>query len=126
MKLRLTEIDGKNDALSYRMERMPELVDNNTECVEVVERRVLEAKGEQATVAGTQKQLERALVTLQEKAEDLEACSWVNNLHIVGLAESTNVENMKSFVEQLLIELLGQETFSDLFMMKWAHRSLAP
>ncbi|KAJ1150255.1 hypothetical protein NDU88_003050 [Pleurodeles waltl] len=59
-------------------------------------------------------------------SEYLEACSCRNNVSIVGIAESTRVENMERYMEQLLIDLLGRKTFSELFLIEQAHRSLTP
>ncbi|KAJ1125509.1 hypothetical protein NDU88_003938 [Pleurodeles waltl] len=77
-----------------------------------------ETKDEQVSTMATQKQLEKAYSLY------LDVRSRCNNLSIVGVAESTNVGNIESFVEGLLIELLGCNTFSDLFVVERAHRSL--
>ncbi|KAJ1176180.1 hypothetical protein NDU88_001463 [Pleurodeles waltl] len=69
--------------------------------------------------------MDKMLVGLQAKLEDLGARSR-RILRVVGIAESTAIDNMKKYIEQLLITLLGSETFSDIFVGEWAHRSLAP
>ncbi|KAJ1162179.1 hypothetical protein NDU88_002654 [Pleurodeles waltl] len=105
---------------------MLERIDMHVERLDMVERHFSDVNDEQATSAGTQQQKEKTILVLQAKAEDFEGPSQQNNLQIDGLAESTDVSNMESFVELLLIELLGHETFSDIFVEVWAHRSLAP
>lgn len=47
-------------------------------------------------------------------------------MNILGVSESTNVGNMEQYVEQLLVTLLGWNTFSEIFVIERAHRSLAP
>ncbi|KAJ1191662.1 hypothetical protein NDU88_000978 [Pleurodeles waltl] len=37
---------------------------------------------------------------------------------VVGIAESTAIDNMERCIEQLLITLLGCETFSELFVVE--------
>ncbi|KAJ1092805.1 hypothetical protein NDU88_005915 [Pleurodeles waltl] len=95
MQFSFTKIDGIIDALSYWMDRMSEHINKHAEHLDMVERRV----DKQVIASGMQKQLEKVLTTLQAKAEDLEAHSQLNNTHIVGLAEFTNIGNMTTFVE---------------------------
>lgn len=70
--------------------------------------------------------MKKLLASIKEKAEDLEACSRRNNVRILGLAESTATGNMELFVERLLVQLVGWETFSDVFIVERAHWSLGP
>ncbi|KAJ1112174.1 hypothetical protein NDU88_000442 [Pleurodeles waltl] len=57
----------------------------------------------------------KELVALKAKVDDLEARSCSNNLRIVGIAESTAIDNMEGYVERLEVQLLGRDTFSSLF-----------
>ena len=124
MQQSLTKIDGKIDALTFRMDRMTERLDKHTERLDMVERRV--AEKEQVSTAEAQRQVEKTLAAVQAKAEDLEARSRRNNLRILGLPESTHVTNMETFIEKLLAEILGRDTFSEIFVIERAHRSLGP
>ncbi|KAJ1098014.1 hypothetical protein NDU88_003130 [Pleurodeles waltl] len=74
---------------------------------DLVEKQMSETEDKQVSTTEIQKRLEKALSTLQAKAEYFEALSQLNNLRIVGLRESTNVRKIESSVERLLIELLG-------------------
>ncbi|KAJ1160250.1 hypothetical protein NDU88_000752 [Pleurodeles waltl] len=43
---------------------------------------------------------------------------------IVGVVESTNIDNMERYVEHLLTDVLGHENFSATFVVKQAHLTL--
>ncbi|KAJ1208065.1 hypothetical protein NDU88_003455 [Pleurodeles waltl] len=104
------------------MDSMSEHLDKHTEHLDMVKQSVLE--DQQVTMSEVQKRLHKMVLTLQSNIEDLKARPHLNNLQIKGLEES--MDNMGRFVERLLAELLGQETFSDFFVAEQAHRSLAP
>ncbi|KAJ1194129.1 hypothetical protein NDU88_003424 [Pleurodeles waltl] len=70
----------KIDTLTFRMDRMSERLYKRSEPLDMVEWRVSEAEDEQVTVTAAQKQLDKLLLTLQAKEEDLEAHSRRNNL----------------------------------------------
>ncbi|KAJ1182462.1 hypothetical protein NDU88_007652 [Pleurodeles waltl] len=110
----------KIDELSFRMDHMSERLDKHTARLDMVECHVLEVEDEQVTTPATQKNINQVLITLQTKSEDLKACFHRNNLRIVVLAESTNIDDMEHYMEQLLIDLLGQ---SDIFV-PWEARSM--
>ncbi|KAJ1083176.1 hypothetical protein NDU88_003336 [Pleurodeles waltl] len=86
----------------------------------LVERRVSEAEEEHRMLAIVQKKVDRLLLTLQAKVEDLEARSHRNNVRIVGIAESTQIDNMERYMEQLQFDLRGRKSFSDIFMVELA------
>ncbi|KAJ1160384.1 hypothetical protein NDU88_000886 [Pleurodeles waltl] len=79
---------------------------------------------EQVTVVAAQKCLDKLMLTLQSKTENLEARLRHKNLCIVWLAETTYTANMKSFVEALLINLLGCKMFADVCVVERAHHWL--
>ncbi|KAJ1186183.1 hypothetical protein NDU88_002966 [Pleurodeles waltl] len=108
------------------MDRMSDRLDGHAERLDQVERRVSEADDEHNMLATAQKKVDTLLHTLQAKAEDLEARSRRNNVRIVGIAEPTRIDNMDRYVEQLLSDLRGRETFSDKFVVELAHCSVAP
>ncbi|KAJ1162198.1 hypothetical protein NDU88_002671 [Pleurodeles waltl] len=125
MQHSLTQINRKIDSLSYRMDRMTERLDKHAERLDQSDMRVSEVEDGQTELATSQVKQNKELSSLRLKVDDLEACSQKNNLHIVGIAESTVIDNMEGLIEQLLVQLLGRATFSDLFIVERAHRSLA-
>ncbi|KAJ1082984.1 hypothetical protein NDU88_003145 [Pleurodeles waltl] len=125
MQHSLTQIDGKIDSLSYRMDRMTEHLAKHVELLDQSERRVSEVEDGQTQLAASHVNLSKEVHSLRLKVDDLEARSQRNNLRIVGVAESTAIDNMEGFIERLLVQLLGRITFSDLFVVERSHRSLA-
>ncbi|KAJ1113536.1 hypothetical protein NDU88_001778 [Pleurodeles waltl] len=117
MQHSLTQIDGKIDSLSYRMDRMTERLDKHAECLDQTDRRVSEVENGQTELATSQVKLNKELSSLRLKVNDLEAHSRRNNLRIVGIA----IDNMEGFIVQILVQLLGRATFSDLFVVERAH-----
>ncbi|KAJ1191829.1 hypothetical protein NDU88_001144 [Pleurodeles waltl] len=112
------KIDEKIDALLYRLDYMSERLDMHAERLNQVEWRVSAAEDEQNTMAVLQKKIDRLLHVLQAKAEDLETRSDRNKVSVVGIAEYVHIDNLKWFVEQLLTDLLGCETFSYIYIME--------
>ncbi|KAJ1108071.1 hypothetical protein NDU88_005454 [Pleurodeles waltl] len=125
MQQSLTKIDSKIDALTFCMNRMTERLDRHAERLDMAESRISKVEDEQLSTTVTQKRVDKLLM-LQAKTEDLAARSRRNNLQIVRVVESVNISHMEHFVEQLLVELLGCETFSDMFLVEKVHRSLMP
>lgn len=63
---------------------------------------------------------------LKAKVINLENRSRRQNVHILGLAESTESGRPTEFFSQLLQEVYGKETLPSLPKIDRAHRSLAP
>ncbi|KAJ1119054.1 hypothetical protein NDU88_007240 [Pleurodeles waltl] len=125
MQPSLTQIDGKIDSLSYRMHRMSERLDKHAERLDQAERRISDAEDGQTELNTGYTKLNKSMCSLQAKVDDSEARSRRNSFRIVGIAESTAIDNMESFVERLLIQLLRRTTFSDLLVVEMAHHSLS-
>ncbi|KAJ1157387.1 hypothetical protein NDU88_010100 [Pleurodeles waltl] len=104
---------------------MTERLDKHAEWLDQSERRVSEVEDGQVELATGHARLSKELSSFQTKVDDLEARSVRNNLCIVGVAESTAMDNMAAFIERLLMQLLGQATFCGLFVVESPHRSLA-
>ncbi|KAJ1137577.1 hypothetical protein NDU88_003975 [Pleurodeles waltl] len=104
---------------------MTEHLNKHAEHLDQSERRVSEVEDGQTQLATSHVKLNKELNSLRLKVDDLEARSRRNNLRTVGVAESTTIDNMEGFIERLLVQLLGRTTFSDLFVVERAHRSLA-
>ncbi|KAJ1213783.1 hypothetical protein NDU88_001414 [Pleurodeles waltl] len=81
------------------MDRMSERLAKHGERIGMVERRASEAKDKQVIMYTLQKQMDKLLQVLQVKTEDLKACLQRNNVRIVGIAESTNIDNMERYIE---------------------------
>ncbi|KAJ1172178.1 hypothetical protein NDU88_004028 [Pleurodeles waltl] len=124
MQQSLTKIDCKIDSLSFRMDRMVERLDKQAERLHQSERHISEVEGGQSTMSTGQAKMGKELAALQAKVDDLEARSTRNNLRTLGIAESTAIDNMEGYIERLLVQLLGWDTFSSLFMVERVHRSL--
>uniref|UniRef100_H3A1K8 L1 transposable element RRM domain-containing protein n=1 Tax=Latimeria chalumnae TaxID=7897 RepID=H3A1K8_LATCH len=60
---------------------------------------------------------------LREKCDDLENRAWRSNLRIVGLPEGTEGRDPVTFVEKLLVEVLGEATFPGRVEIERAHRA---
>uniref|UniRef100_H3AU28 L1 transposable element RRM domain-containing protein n=1 Tax=Latimeria chalumnae TaxID=7897 RepID=H3AU28_LATCH len=63
---------------------------------------------------------------LREKCDDLENRVRCSNLRIVGLPEGIEGRDPISFIEKLLVEVLGEETFPGRVEIERAHRALRP
>ncbi|KAJ1084847.1 hypothetical protein NDU88_004993 [Pleurodeles waltl] len=126
MKHSLKKIDWKIDTLTYRTDCLSKRLYKHAEHLDLVECWVLDDEDEQTTLASAQKKVDKLLLMLQSKAEDLEACSHRKNVRIVGVTESIRVDNMERYVEQLLSDLLARETSSTIFVVEQVHHTVAP
>ncbi|KAJ1158117.1 hypothetical protein NDU88_010811 [Pleurodeles waltl] len=107
------------------MDRMSKRLDKQTERLDQAERRMSAVEDGQTALAAGQLKVNTELGTLRHKMDNLESRSRRNNLRIVGIAESTSIASMENFIESLLIQLLGRDTFSALFEVEQAHRDLS-
>ncbi|KAJ1165774.1 hypothetical protein NDU88_006191 [Pleurodeles waltl] len=78
---------------------MLDRLDKHAERLDQVKRRVSEAEGEHGALVTAHKKVHILLLTLQAKAEDLEARSHRNNVRTTGIAKSTRIDNMGRYVE---------------------------
>ncbi|KAJ1136281.1 hypothetical protein NDU88_002698 [Pleurodeles waltl] len=95
MQHSLAKIDGKIDALSFQMGRMNERLDKHAECIDAMEHRISDLEDDHTATSTSQSQMDKTLAAFHAKVEDLEARSHRNNLRIVGIAESTAIDNME-------------------------------
>ncbi|KAJ1107068.1 hypothetical protein NDU88_004465 [Pleurodeles waltl] len=107
------------------MDRITEGLDKHAEWLNMVERGISDIEDDRTTLTSNQSNMGKTLAALQMKVEDLEARSRRNNLHIVGIAESTSIDNIEIYIKLLLIQLLGHQTFSAIFVVERAHGSKA-
>lgn len=60
------------------------------------------------------------------KLEDLENRSRRNNVRVIGIPEGTEGNHPSAFIEALLLEVFGEQSFTRKPQVDRAHRSLAP
>uniref|UniRef100_H2ZU79 L1 transposable element RRM domain-containing protein n=1 Tax=Latimeria chalumnae TaxID=7897 RepID=H2ZU79_LATCH len=63
---------------------------------------------------------------LSEKCDNLENRARRSNLRLIGLPEGIEGKDPISFMEKLLVEVLGETTFPGRVKIKRAHRALRP
>lgn len=110
-------IDSKLDTLNNRLETMNSRMESHETRITNTEQRISDLEDKQPTI---QKRLERTEVLLKQvatKAEDLKARSRRCN-RLAGIAEFTNTGPMARFVEKVLIELFGRDTYSANFAIE--------
>ncbi|KAJ1101409.1 hypothetical protein NDU88_006477 [Pleurodeles waltl] len=78
----LQEIDGKIKAITFHMDSMSEILVKHAEHLDIVESRVSEAEDKQVTMSTFQKNMDKLLLTLQSKTENLKArnLTWLINV----------------------------------------------
>ena len=54
---------------------------------------------------------------IKNKNDDLAAGSRRKNLHIVAVPESVNTGRIEEFVENLLTDIIGKNSFSEIFVI---------
>ncbi|KAJ1121147.1 hypothetical protein NDU88_009275 [Pleurodeles waltl] len=116
IQLSLTTIDENIGSLPYRMGRLREQIDKHADRLNAVDQQASDIKDDRAASAEAQRRLEKTVLVVQARAEDLEGHFRLNNLCIIGLVESIDIGNMGTFVECLLINLLSHKTLSELFV----------
>ncbi|KAJ1112780.1 hypothetical protein NDU88_001041 [Pleurodeles waltl] len=92
--------------------------DKHAERLDHVENSVSTVEDGQTELASSHTKCNKDVSALRLKVDDMEARSRRNNLRIVGIAESTAINNMESYIENLLVQLLGRNTFSELFVIE--------
>lgn len=65
-------------------------------------------------------------IKMKTKLEDLENRSRRNNIRVIGIPERDEGPRPTAFVEALLLEVFGEESFAKPPVVDRAHRSLAP
>ncbi|KAJ1209044.1 hypothetical protein NDU88_004423 [Pleurodeles waltl] len=104
-----------------KMDSMMERLDKHVERLDQSKRHISDIEDGQLTMSSSQAKMNKELMGLQAKVDDLEAISRRNNLRIVGVVESTDIDSMEGYIERLLVQLLVRDTFSSLFVVERAH-----
>lgn len=63
---------------------------------------------------------------MRVKLEDLKNRSRRNNVRVIGIPEGTKGNHPSAFIETLLLEVFGEQSFTRKPQVDRAHRSLAP
>mgnify|MGYP002804966912 CR=1 FL=1 len=92
MRSSLHTIDSKIDTLTNRLDFMGDKLDEHEDRLGKLEQRTSDAEDGAAACYAQIDCMEQALESLRAKNEDLESRSLRNNIRILGLPESTNME----------------------------------
>uniref|UniRef100_H3BE48 L1 transposable element RRM domain-containing protein n=1 Tax=Latimeria chalumnae TaxID=7897 RepID=H3BE48_LATCH len=97
-------------------------LDKFSQCLDASERRIGDVEDRVDHIENILLEVHR----LRERCDDLENRARRSNLRIVGLPEGIEGRDPVSFVEKLLVEVLGEETFLGRVEIERAHRVLRP
>uniref|UniRef100_H3AQG1 L1 transposable element RRM domain-containing protein n=1 Tax=Latimeria chalumnae TaxID=7897 RepID=H3AQG1_LATCH len=97
-------------------------LDNITQRLDTSERRISDMEDRVDHIENVLSEVNR----LREKCDDLENRARRSNLRIVGLPKGIEGRDPVSFVGDLLVEVLGVETFPDRVEIERAHCALRP
>lgn len=125
MRGSLRAIDTKLDNMAARMDYMSQKLEKHDNRIQTLEHQVFDSEDRQETTSGTVQRMEKALAVVQACNEDLEARSRRNNVRITGVPESTHIQNMERYVEDLLRDLCAED-LTPMFLVERAHRILGP
>ncbi|KAJ1098489.1 hypothetical protein NDU88_003600 [Pleurodeles waltl] len=111
MQQSLTSKETKMDTMCTRMDSFTHKLEKQDRIAEVEQ--VLSTVEETVTHLGERLNIEKILKFISEE-----------NLRILGISESTNIDKMEDFVECLLTTLFGAEPLSKILIVERAHNAL--
>uniref|UniRef100_H3ARX5 L1 transposable element RRM domain-containing protein n=1 Tax=Latimeria chalumnae TaxID=7897 RepID=H3ARX5_LATCH len=97
-------------------------LDNITSCLDTSERRIGDIEDRVYVLENALSEIHR----LREKCDDLENRARRSNLHIIRLPEGIEGKDPILFMEKLLVDVLGENTFPGRIEIERAHRALRP
>uniref|UniRef100_H3AXH2 L1 transposable element RRM domain-containing protein n=1 Tax=Latimeria chalumnae TaxID=7897 RepID=H3AXH2_LATCH len=112
MRLGFSSIQSGLANLHSEVSAINTKLDGITSCLESSERRIKNTISE--------------VHRLSEKCDDLENRARHSNLRLIGLPEGTEGKGPISFMESLLVEVLGESTFPSKVEIERAHQALRP
>lgn len=121
----LKTIDSKIDALSSGLEAVKKKVNKHETRLDTLENRLSDTQDHQSESRSQITSLEKEMIVVKAKNEDLELRSRRNNVHILGLPESTAISRMGPYIENLLRTLFGP-VLSSVMTVDRTHHSLGP
>lgn len=107
----LTHINSKVDPIKASLNKIQTSPNMLGEIVNLMEVRVSTNEDNVENLLQHVKALEGEVANLLEKTDDLENRSRRPNLHVVGIPESAEGNNIIHFMSQLILKLLGWENF---------------
>lgn len=109
VKSSLKTIDSKLDSMSARLDQVKTQVDTHELRLDQLENRQTEAHKFQVDTKEQMLNMERVFTVIRAKNDDVEARSRRNNIHLVGILETTAIGKMEHFVEELLQDIFGSD-----------------
>uniref|UniRef100_H3A933 L1 transposable element RRM domain-containing protein n=1 Tax=Latimeria chalumnae TaxID=7897 RepID=H3A933_LATCH len=97
-------------------------LDNITSHLDTSERRIGDIEDQVYVLENALSEIHR----LREKCDDLENRARRSNLRIIGLPEGIEGKDPSLFMEKLLVEVLGENTFPGRVEIERAHHALRP
>ncbi|KAJ1194613.1 hypothetical protein NDU88_003901 [Pleurodeles waltl] len=124
MQHSLQSFNSKIDTLNVRMDQMAKKLDQHGTRIAEAEQRISTTEDILQSMRETCLNMEKVIVFIQVKNEDLKARSIRNNICLLGVPETTNTGETETFVEQLLRAAFGVEHFSNMLVVQRCHRTL--
>ncbi|KAJ1184728.1 hypothetical protein NDU88_001531 [Pleurodeles waltl] len=90
------------------------ILDSHSTRLDAAEQRIFDVEDSGTALAKHMERVERLLKTVAEKNLDLEARSLWNNSRITVMAATTNTSSIDTCIEELLINLFGRDSFTNL------------
>uniref|UniRef100_H2ZRR8 L1 transposable element RRM domain-containing protein n=1 Tax=Latimeria chalumnae TaxID=7897 RepID=H2ZRR8_LATCH len=122
MRLGFNSIQAGFSGLHSEVASLNSKLDGISHCLDASERRIGDIEDRMDNVENVLSEVHR----LREKCDDLENRARRSNLRIVGLPEGIEGRDSISFLEKLLVEVLGEGTFPGRVEIERAHRALRP
>lgn len=126
MRSGFKSLDSRFDTLEKRMDMMGAKLQTHDRRLDLAESRISDTEDGASKALKRLEWAEHILKEVEIKSEDLEARGRRNNIRFLGVPESTNTGKLDLFIENLLSEMFGRESFTQGFVVERAHRSLGP
>lgn len=126
MRSGFRSLDTRFDALEKRMDTMNNKIQSHDRRLDAAETRISDTEDGASKALQRLERVEHILKDVAIKNEDLEARGRRNNIRLLGVPESTNTGRLDVFIERLLADLFGRDSFTQGFVVERAHRSLGP
>ncbi|KAJ1186609.1 hypothetical protein NDU88_003390 [Pleurodeles waltl] len=122
----MAELKTGFKTIEMRLDGMHERLDDHSTRISATEQQIPDMEDGSAALTKHVERAECLLKTVVAKNKDLEAQACRSNIRVVGVTESTNTRPISKYVEQLLIKILGRDSFGPTFIVERAQRSIAP
>uniref|UniRef100_H3AN98 L1 transposable element RRM domain-containing protein n=1 Tax=Latimeria chalumnae TaxID=7897 RepID=H3AN98_LATCH len=122
MRLGFSSIQSGLANLHTEVASINNKLDNITSRLDTSERRISDIEDRVYVLENSLSEIHRS----REKCDDLENRARHSNLRIIGLPEGNEGKDPILFMEKLLVEVLGENTFPGRIEIERAHRALRP